>query len=403
MKIIYGVAGHGNGHITRSTYVINFLEKNGCKVKILTYGQGIKYLNIVKKDADYHDISGFDIIYKDGVVRNYRTFYEFLKRLPLNTTKQFIYFFKMLYQYKPDLVLSDFEPFSQIFAKTVGVPLINIDNNITVNILKEIPDETSFTEKYFTQLVINLFERKANYHFILSFADKFIDLPKESKYKVIIVPPIIRREVIEIAKEKEDGDFILIYQTSKSLIEKINELTKSFPEVKFVSYGLDLEERKNLKKENFSRENFLKDLSKCKGVITNGGFTLISESIYLKKPIFSVPIKGQYEQRVNSFLVEKMGYGKSSLDFSTNDFKIFLRNIEDYKKNLENYIQDENKIFESKLLKIISKIEPGSLNRFYETIFITVIPVIQLNLLKFFFAKIFPIYKKQIKRLRNII
>jgi len=403
MKIIYGVAGHGNGHITRSTYVINFLEKNGCKVKILTYGQGIKYLNIVKKDADYHDISGFDIIYKDGVVRNYRTFYEFLKRLPLNTTKQFIYFFKMLYQYKPDLVLSDFEPFSQIFAKTVGVPLINIDNNITVNILKEIPDETSFTEKYFTQLVINLFERKANYHFILSFADKFIDLPKESKYKVIIVPPIIRREVIEIAKEKEDGDFILIYQTSKSLIEKINELTKSFPEVKFVSYGLDLEERKNLKKENFSRENFLKDLSKCKGVITNGGFTLISESIYLKKPIFSVPIKGQYEQRVNSFLVEKMGYGKSSLDFSTNDFKIFLRNIEDYKKNLENYIQDENKIFESKLLKIISKIEPGSLNRFYETIFITVIPVIHLNLLKFFFAKIFPIYKKQIKRLRNII
>uniref|UniRef100_A0A7C3J775 Glycosyltransferase n=1 Tax=candidate division WOR-3 bacterium TaxID=2052148 RepID=A0A7C3J775_UNCW3 len=403
MKIIYGVAGHGNGHITRSTYVINFLEKNGCKVKILTYGQGIKYLNIVKKDADYHDISGFDIIYKDGVVRNYRTFYEFLKRLPLNTTKQFIYFFKMLYQYKPDLVLSDFEPFSQIFAKTVGVPLINIDNNITVNILKEIPDETSFTEKYFTQLVINLFERKANYHFILSFADKFIDLPKESKYKVIIVPPIIRREVIEIAKEKEDGDFILIYQTSKSLIEKINELTKSFPEVKFVSYGLDLEERKNLKKENFSRENFLKDLSKCKGVITNGGFTLISESIYLKKPIFSVPIKGQYEQRVNSFLVEKMGYGKSSLDFSTNDFKIFLRNIEDYKKNLKNYIQDENKIFESKLLKIISKIEPGSLNRFYETIFITVIPVIQLNLLKFFFAKIFPIYKKQIKRLRNII
>lgn len=403
MKIIYGVAGHGNGHITRSTYVINFLEKNGCKVKILTYGQGISYLKIVKKDADYHDISGFDIIYEDGVVRNYRTFYEFLKRLPLNTTKQFIYFFKMLYQYKPDLVISDFEPFTQIFAKTVGVPLINIDNNITVNILKEIPDETSFTEKYFTQLVINLFERKANYHFILSFADKFIDIPKDSKYKIIVVPPIIRKEVIEIAKEKENGNFILIYQTSKSMIEKINQLTKSFPEVKFVSYGLDLEERKNLKKENFSRENFLKDLSKCKGVITNGGFTLISESIYLKKPIFSVPIKGQYEQRVNSFLVEKMGYGKSSLDFSTDDFKIFLNNIESYKKNLENYIQDENKVFESKLLKIISKIEPGSLNRFYETMFITIIPVIQLNLMKFFFAKIFPIYKKQIKRLRNII
>lgn len=403
MKIIYGVSGHGNGHITRSTYVINFLEKNGCKVKILTYGQGIKYLNIIKKDADYHDISGFDIIYKDGVVRNYRTFYEFLKRFPPNTTKQLIYFFKMLYQYKPDLVISDFEPFSQIFAKTVGIPLININNNITVNILKEIPDRTSFTEKYFAKIVVNIFERKANYHFILSFADKYISRPKESKYKIIVVPPIIRKEVIEIAKEKEYRDFILIYQTSKSMIVRINELIKNFPEVKFVSYGLELEERNNLKKESFSKDNFLKDLSKCKGVITNGGFTLISESLYLKKPIFSVPIKGQYEQRVNSFLIEKMGYGKSSLDFSKEDFKMFLENIEEYKKNLDSYIQDENKIFESKLLKIISKVEPGALNRFYETIFITIIPVIQLNFLKFFFAKIFPIYKKQIKRLRNII
>lgn len=403
MKIIYGVAGHGNGHITRSTYVINFLEQHGCKVKILTYGQGIKYLNIVKKDADFHDISGFDIVYKDGVVRNYRTFYEFLKKLPLNTTKQFIYFFKMLYKYKPDLVISDFEPFSQIFAKTVGIPLINIDNNITVNILKEIPDKTSFTEKYFTQLVINLFERKANYHFILSFADRFIELPKESKYKIIVVPPIIRKEVIEVAKEKEDGDFILIYQTSKSMVEQINKIVWTFPDVKFVSFGLELDDSKNLKKEGFSKDGFLKALSKCKGVITNGGFSLITEAIYLKKPIFTVPIKGQYEQRVISFLVEKMGYGLSSLNFSIDDFKKFLNNLDEYKKNLQEYKQDENKVFESKLLKIISRIEPGSLNRFYETIFITVIPVIQLNLLKFFFAKIFPIYKKQIRRLRNLI
>lgn len=403
MKIIYGVSGHGNGHITRSTYVINLLEQYGFKVKILTYGQGVKYLNIVKKDADFHDISGFDIIYKDGVVRNYRTFYEFLKKLPLNTTKQFVYFFKMLYQFKPDIVISDFEPFSQIFAKTVGIPLINIDNNITVNILKEIPDKTSFTEKYFTQLVIHLFERKANYHFILSFANKFIELPQESKYKIIVVPPIIRKEVIEIEKEKKDGDFILIYQTSKSMVEQINKIVWTFPETKFVSFGLELEDNKNLKKEGFSKDGFLKALSQCKAVITNGGFSLITESIYLKKPIFTVPIKGQYEQRVNSFLVEKMGYGLSSLDFSVDDFKKFLNNIDMYKKNLEKYEQDENKIFESKFIKIISKIEPGSLNRFYETIFITVIPVIQLNMLKFFFGKIFPIYKKQIKRLRNLI
>ncbi len=403
MKIVYGVSGHGNGHITRSTYVIDLLESRGHIVKILTYGQGIRYLKVVKKNADFHDISGFDIYYKDGIVTNYKTFYEFLKRLPINSTKQFLYFFKMLYQYKPDLVISDFEPFTQIFAKTVGIPLINIDNNIVVNILKDVPDEASFNEKFFTRLVVNLFERKANYHFILSFAPETMKIPSYPKYKVITVPPIIRKEVIKIAKEKSYEDFILIYQTSKSMVQKINYIVESFPDTKFVSYGLELKNSTNLRKEDFSKEKFLHDLAKCKGVITNGGFSLICESIYLKKPIFSVPIRGQYEQMVNSFLVQKKGYGISSLDFDKEKFKNFLDNLNEYKKNLENYNQDGNRYFEEKLFKIISRIKQGTINRFYETIFITVIPIVQLNLLKVIFSRIIPIYKQQIKRIRNMI
>ena len=50
-------------------------------------------------------------------------------------------------------------------------------------------------------------------------------------------------------------------------------------------------------------------LKQTKAIITNGGFTVISEALYLKKPIFSIPIKNQFEQALNAKFVEKLGAG----------------------------------------------------------------------------------------------
>ncbi len=55
---------------------------------------------------------------------------------------------------------------------------------------------------------------------------------------------------------------------------------------KFIIYGFY--KNKNLGNvilKDFSEKEFYGDLSACKAVITNGGFTLISEALYLKKPV----------------------------------------------------------------------------------------------------------------------
>ncbi|HAV92750.1 TPA: hypothetical protein DCW38_06175 [candidate division WOR-3 bacterium] len=401
MKILYGISGHGNGHITRSSYIIKLLEEKGHRVKVLTYGQGIKYINANNEKFDYVNISGFDIYYRDGIVRNYKTFYEFVKRLPLDSAKQLFLFFRIVYNFKPHIIISDFEPFSQLLAKTLGIPLVDIDNNIAVNIVKGNPAPSSYSEKFYTKATVSLFVRKAKYHFLLTFAPDHIDVPEDKKYKLIIVPPIIRDEIISAKKLVKDKKFILIYQTSNSMVDKIKILTEKFKDVDFIAYKVSMDAKPNLKVKGFSTEDFINDLAECSGIISNGGFTLISEAIYLGKPIYSVPIKGQYEQRVNGFLVEKMGYGLTSNDFDEERFEKFINNMEEYKKNLSKYYQDGNKEFEKKLFTALNLVNKNLPKRYHDQIMIAIIPIIQINALKFIFSKIIPVYKHELVRIRR--
>lgn len=47
----------------------------------------------------------------------------------------------------------------------------------------------------------------------------------------------------------------------------------------------------NLQFKNFNEDEFYRDLASCRAVITNGGFSLMTEALYLQKPILSVPVK----------------------------------------------------------------------------------------------------------------
>ena len=72
----------------------------------------------------------------------------------------------------------------------------------------------------------------------------------------------------------------------------------------------------------------------AKAIIVNGGFTMISEAIYLKKPIYSTPAHKNFEQILNGFYVEKLGYGEYHEDLDVKKIEKFLDNLPKYQENL---------------------------------------------------------------------
>ena len=107
------------------------------------------------------------------------------------------------------------------------------------------------------------------------------------------------------------GDHVLVYATGG--FESLLSVLAEFRRETFLVYGYERTGSEGrLQFKPFSREGFLIDLASAKAVIATAGFTLISEALYLRKPYFALPMQGQFEQQLNAFQLQSLGYGKQA-------------------------------------------------------------------------------------------
>ncbi|MCZ3366900.1 MJ1255/VC2487 family glycosyltransferase [Methanobacterium veterum] len=331
-KILYSVCGEGMGHAIRSSVMIKHLLKEN-DVVIFAGGRAFKYLS--EKFDDVYYIEGPNTVYSGNNAQYKSTFFSVVKDLP----KSLKFNIKLLYNiaraFKPDIIVSDFEAFSNILSKLLGIPLISLDNIHVITQCKLDLPERYLSEKIVAGGVIRLFINRPKCYLITTFFYPEI----KNKEKVELFPPVLREEILNL--NPVNGNHVLVYQTSDSNLELISTL-KSINE-EFVIYGFNMEkEDGNLHFRKFNENQFFKDFESCKAVVSNGGFTLISESMYLKKPIFCIPVKKQPEQTVNAMYIEKLGYGEFHELLTKENFENFLDKLDVYRESLSSFKHDRN-------------------------------------------------------------
>jgi UDP:flavonoid glycosyltransferase YjiC (YdhE family) len=102
-----------------------------------------------------------------------------------------------------------------------------------------------------------------------------------------------------------------------------------------VVYGFHQHRRDgNLTFKENSEDGFLDDLASCRYVICAGSHTLTSEALYYGKPLLSIPFRGAFEQFLNVFYLEKLGYGQGLISFPPKpDFMAeFDAHLEDFRQ-----------------------------------------------------------------------
>jgi uncharacterized protein (TIGR00661 family) len=77
--------------------------------------------------------------------------------------------------------------------------------------------------------------------------------------------------------------------------------------------------------KNFSEQGFIDDLASAHAVIANGGLSLIGEALFLGKPVYSIPVRHQFEQVMNARYITKLGYGMTSESIEPDVLAAFLR------------------------------------------------------------------------------
>ncbi len=194
-----------------------------------------------------------------------------------------------------EAVLCDFEPLLPRCARRLGIPVLQLNHpSAVLGVCSVRPD--AIIAKLVSLYMMGPFTKKI----LCSFYNGSVG-------------PMLRRQISSLRPQKEQ--FLLIYLKGsyRKLVLK-----------KLIKMGVE-----NIRVFPDPAGNFPDSLASCSGIISNAGHQIICESVYLQKPLFVLPLRGQYEQRLNALMLERSGWGiKGSIANIERELKQFLERLD---------------------------------------------------------------------------
>ena len=304
MNILYGVSATGNGHISRSRITISELKKRGHNVTVLFSGRDVKDFFDLEEFRPYIIKKGFTFVFKKGKLNVFKT----LLNIDLIQFVRDVFNIKKEY----DVVVTDFEPISAYAARKLGIHCIGIGHQYSF--LKKIPKSfkmklaSIFFLRFYTP--INSTISSHFYHFNQSILPPFIEKSLKNQNAVTVMKNTF---LVYLAWEEQD-----------QMISTLNTIKEN----EFIYYSsVDKEVQiGNVTLKPYSNKYFKEDLIACNGLITNAGFQLPAEAIYLGKKILCKPLKGQPEQEHNAKTLKRLQHATVCSEFTKEEIELWIRN-----------------------------------------------------------------------------
>ncbi len=354
MKILYGVVGEGMGHATRSRVILDHLTK---KHEVYVVASGRAYDFLSARFPNVQKIWGFTIAYEENAVSALRTAMQNVTGAVKGWPENVRQYFEIKEQFQPDCVVSDFESFAYLYARNWRLPVISLDNIQMINRCTHPPGILEGFEREF-QLTKGIVKSKmpGAYHYLVS----TFFYPEVRKQRTSLHPSVLRPEILEAKPER--GEHLLVYQTTTTNTELPKVLERSGLECRIYGLRRDLREEQvegRLRYRPFSEQGFIDDLRTARGVVASGGFTLMSEAVYLHKPMLSIPLEGQFEQILNARYLEREGYGRYAETLTDEALAAFLERLPAAERRLAGYRQDGNRALLGHLDALLAEIAEG--------------------------------------------
>ena len=291
MRILYGVQGTGNGHLTRARIMAKALAAAGAQVDWVFSGRPKEKFFDMEAFGDYQVYRGLTFATESGKILYVKTaMTSNLWRLYQDTKKVNVEGY--------DFIINDFEPVSAWAAKQAGKKVIGISHQNAF--FYDIPKQGG-------NIVIEWFMR--------NFAPVTLPIGLHwHHFNQPILPPLV--EPSQYSNEFTPGHY-LVYLPFAGLPDIMPQL-RQFPDYHFYVYQPVPEafDEGHIHVRPFSREGFQQDLHRCEGVICSTGFELPSEALQLGKKILTQPVAGQMEQKSNALALQKLGYASVTKELS---------------------------------------------------------------------------------------
>ena len=322
-RVLYGVHGTGHGHAMRAVALARRFPEH--EFLFVSHSHGLEALSpefeVVEcynpeTPIQGHQVQAFSAFW--SMVRAQSRRRSLMGRV-LDTIERF----------QPQAALTDYEFFVPRAARKVGLPCLSVDHQHVVTCCRHQLPFSQYPSFAATAAAIGGFFSTAPENLIISFYQP----PVKPGVRAVVAPPLLRETVLGCRPEV--GEHVLAYH-GYPIFSYFYDFLRSIPKTVII-YGSDEDRRDgNLVYKKKSEEGFLEDLAAANYVICGGGHTLISEALYLGKPVLVFPIKGAFEQFLNAHYVDRLGYGLYHLGFQPQADLIpeFENRLESFRANI---------------------------------------------------------------------
>ena len=302
-RILYGVHGTGHGHAIRALAVARLFPEH--EFHFVSHGTG---LELLRREYPATECPNPETIVTGHRVRAAATLAS-LVRFQRRRADHLRTVRDLFVRFRPDAALTDYECLVPAAARELGVPSLSLDHQHILLLCGSCVPFARYPEYLATVWAIRKLFSGAAEHIATSF---FPAPCPPATDELRVVPPLIRPSVREQAPS--DGEHVVAYQGYSTFARFVPFLRRIHRPV--MVYGLEQTgwDGNLLFKPNKEAE-FLRDLAACRYVICGGGHSLISEALYLGKPVVSFPIRRAIEQFINAWQVEHLGYGRMLSSF----------------------------------------------------------------------------------------
>lgn len=283
MKILYGIQGTGNGHISRARMMAHYFQQEADVTYLLT-GRSLDKLFDRDVFGAMESRRGLTFSTQNGNIDHIQTALS-------NNAFRFIYDVCKLKVDDYDLVITDFEPVTAWASRFSDVPTLAIGHQYAFDhaIPKTGVDLAGkVIMKNFTPA-----QTRIGLHW--------------HHFNCDILPPIVDPT---LRKTTSADRYFVVYLPFENQ-QRVTDILHSLKDYKFIQYSPDLQDSEsgNVVLRKTSLNGFKRDLSGSNGVICNAGFELVSECLYINVPVLVKPLMGQMEQRSNAKALSDLHYG----------------------------------------------------------------------------------------------
>lgn len=295
MNIAISFSGEGLGHLTRMTALAKQLESQHTIIFYCpeTVRPHIRSL--------FPQCKSFKIplmaLQKNGLKVNYIS--TSLKSIPTILSMPFVglKLKKHLKKHKIEAVICDYEPFLTWGAKLAGIPIIAFNHQAMI-------------DRHFHITISSVIAKFVN-RLMIPFANKTI----ASSFYNGDVGPLLREEIVNT--KATVGEHILVYLKPEAR-EIFTPIMDENPSINFITFPNP-------------DANFISSLASAKAVICPAGHQLLSEALFFKKPIFTIPEQCQFEQELNAEMLENSGWGINANKKNVREkFTHFINTLDEY-------------------------------------------------------------------------